>query len=72
MTTPQGPSIPAKGDPMFEAKTYIRRRDFLKKQVQNGLILLLGNDDSPMNYAANTYPFRQDRTFLYFFGLDTP
>jgi Xaa-Pro aminopeptidase len=57
---------------MFEAKTYIRRRDFLKKQVQNGLILLLGNDDSPMNYAANTYPFRQDSTFLYFFGLDTP
>ena len=57
---------------MFEAKTYIRRRDLLKKQVANGLILLVGNDDSPMNYAANTYHFRQDSTFLYFFGLDTP
>ena len=57
---------------MFDAKTYIRRRDFLKKQIPSGLILLLGNDDSPMNYAANPYPFRQDSTFLYFFGLDTP
>jgi len=41
-------------------------------QVDSGLILLLGNDESPINYAANTYPFRQDSTFLYFFGLDQP
>jgi Xaa-Pro aminopeptidase len=25
-----------------------------------------------MNYPANTYPFRQDSSFLYFFGLDSP
>ncbi len=25
-----------------------------------------------MNYADNCYPFRQDSTFLYFFGLDQP
>ena len=25
-----------------------------------------------MNYADNTYPFRQDSSFLYFFGLDRP
>jgi Xaa-Pro aminopeptidase len=57
---------------MFDRDVYIRRRQRLKTQVQSGLILLLGNGESPMNYAANTYPFRQDSTFLYFFGLDQP
>lgn len=37
-----------------------------------GLIILLGNNESPMNYPANTYKFRQDSTFLYFFGLSMP
>ncbi len=36
------------------------------------MILLLGNSESPMNYLDNTYHFRQDSTFLYFFGLDHP
>ncbi len=57
---------------MFAKETYIQRRERLKAQVRSGLILLLGNDESPMNYAANVYPFRQDSTFLYFFGLDQP
>ena len=57
---------------MFARETYLRRRERLKARVQSGLVLLLGNDESPMNYAANTYPFRQDSTFLYFFGLDQP
>lgn len=57
---------------MFDAKLYAGRRQTLKKQVKSGLILFLGNDESPMNYAANTFPFRQDSSFLYFFGLDTP
>jgi Xaa-Pro aminopeptidase len=57
---------------MFAREIYIQRRERLRAQVQSGLILLLGNDESPMNYAANTYPFRQDSTFLYFFGLDQP
>jgi len=57
---------------MFDRNVYIRRSQRLKTQVQAGLILLLGNDESPMNYAANAYPFRQDSTFLYFFGLDQP
>ena len=57
---------------MFAKETYIRRRERLKAQVRSGLVLLLGNDESPMNYAANAYPFRQDSTFLYFFGLDQP
>jgi len=57
---------------MFKAKTYAKRRDLLKKHVSSGLILFLGNEESPMNYPANTYHFRQDSSFLYFFGLDTP
>jgi len=57
---------------MFDPKTYIKRRELLKKQVSTGLVLFFGNDDTPMNYTANTYHFRQDSSFLYFFGLDTP
>ena len=57
---------------MFAKETYIQRRERLKARVRSGVILLLGNDESPMNYAANVYPFRQDSTFLYFFGLDQP
>lgn len=55
---------------MFNPQTYIARRKNLKEKMAGGLILLLGNVDSPMNYAANTYYFRQDSSFLYFFGLD--
>ena len=57
---------------MFDAKTYSERRRTLLKQIRSGLIVLIGNEESPMNYAANTYPFRQDSTFLYYFGLATP
>ncbi|MCL5279113.1 MAG: aminopeptidase P family protein [Planctomycetes bacterium] len=57
---------------MFPKETYIQRREQLKTRVRSGVVLLLGNGESPMNYAANTYPFRQDSTFLYFFGLDQP
>jgi len=57
---------------MFAKETYIERRERLRARVQSGLVLLLGNDESPMNYAANVYPFRQDSTFLYFIGLDQP
>lgn len=55
---------------MFAKEVYSRRRARLMKNVQGGLILILGNNDSPMNYPANTYHFRQDSNFLYFFGLD--
>jgi Xaa-Pro aminopeptidase len=57
---------------MFKETTYIQRRELLKKQVQSGILAFFGNEESPMNYPANTYDFRQDSTFLYFFGLDTP
>jgi Xaa-Pro aminopeptidase len=57
---------------MFDKKIYIRRREQLKKQIRSGIILFLGNEESPMNYPANTFNFRQDSSFLYFFGLDFP
>lgn len=57
---------------MFDQEVYIKRRKRLKEQVGNGLILLLGNEESSMNYKDNCYHFRQDSTFLYFFGLDRP
>ena len=57
---------------MFSADVYVERRSQLKEQVQSGLILFLGNEESPMNYPDNQYSFRQDSSFLYFFGLDFP
>jgi Xaa-Pro aminopeptidase len=57
---------------MFKDTTYIERQELLKKQVPSGLFIFFGNEESPMNYTANTYHFRQDSTFLYFFGLDSP
>ena len=55
---------------MFAAATYTARRNQLKKAVNSGLILLLGNNEVGMNYAANPYRFRQDSNFLYFFGIN--
>ncbi len=56
---------------MFETRVYVDRREKLKKIVKSGLLLFLGNEESPMNYADNTYPFRQDSTFLYYWGLNS-
>lgn len=55
---------------MFSAETYTARRRALAEKVGSGLILFLGNSEAPMNYSANTYHFRQDSNFLYFFGID--
>ena len=57
---------------LFSKEIYIQRREKLRKSVGSGLILLLGNDESPMNYTDNGYHFRQDSSFLYFFGLNQP
>ena len=54
---------------MFSKETYMARRATLKKAIGSGLLLFLGNDECGMNYLDNTYHFRQDSTFLYFFGL---
>ena len=54
---------------LFDKETYIARRERLKRQVNGGLVLLFGNNESPANYPANAYHFRQDSSFLYFYGL---
>lgn len=54
---------------MFSKETYVNRRAELKKLVKSGIIILFGNNESPANFPANGYyPFRQDSTFLYYFG----
>jgi len=58
---------------LFSKQVYLDRRSHLKQNIKNdGIILLMGNEDSSMNYEANCYPFRQDSSFLYYFGLDVP
>ncbi len=57
---------------MFSRDTYIQRRKKLVNDIENGLVLFLGNHEMPMNYKSNTYRFRQDSSFLYFTGLDLP
>ncbi|MCW8813125.1 MAG: aminopeptidase P family protein [Ignavibacteriaceae bacterium] len=57
---------------MFEANVYIERRRVLKDKFDSGIIIFLGNNDSPANYLANTYSFRQDSSFLYYYGIDRP
>lgn len=53
---------------LFSKNTYVERRARLRQLVGHGLIVLMGNNESPMNYPSNTYKFRQDSSFLYFFG----
>ena len=57
---------------MFETSVYKNRRARLKEKVKRGLVLILGNGEAPANYTDNTYKFRQDSSFLYFFGLNQP
>ncbi len=54
---------------MFSAETYIKRRAKLRASLGSGQYLFLGNNESPMNYPDNTFHFRQDSNFLYFFGI---
>ena len=55
---------------MFKAEVYSNRRNELRKYFDGGLALFPANNESPMNYPHNTYHYRQDSNFLYFFGLD--
>lgn len=57
---------------MFSKETYIERRKGLKDRIDSGILLFPGNEESAMNYPANTFPFRQDSSFLYYWGLDVP
>ena len=57
---------------MFPKEVYINRRNRLRSLVSNGIALFTGNVEAPMNYPDNTYHWRQDSDFLYFFGIDLP
>ena len=57
---------------MFTADIYSARRAELRRRVGKGIILLPGNVESPFNYPNNTFHFRQDSTFMYFFGHSVP
>ena len=57
---------------MFASNVYKERREALRHQIGGGLILLLGNGEASSNYPDNTYHFRQDSSFLYFFGINHP
>ena len=54
---------------LFSKQTYIDRRDVLRCRINSGIIILFGNNESPVNYPSNGYKFRQDSTFLYYYGL---
>ena len=57
---------------MFEKNIYIERRKQLKKSLKSGVVLLLGNGEAAVNYRGNDYSFRQDSSFIYYVGLNTP
>ena len=57
---------------MFETEIYTERRQKLTDQIDNGVIIIFGNKECSRNYKANYYPFRQDSSFLYLFGIDYP
>lgn len=54
---------------MFSKETYVQRRTLLKKKIGSGVLLFLGNDEQGLNFEDNAFRFRQDSTFLYYFGL---
>lgn len=55
---------------VFSRETYVSRRRHLRETMGEGVIVLFGNADSPINYPANAYHFRQDSTFMYYTGLN--
>ncbi len=57
---------------MFSKEVYVNRRAKLISGIKSGIALFIGNSEVGMNYPSNTYRFRQDSNFLYFFGLDEP
>ncbi|HZY24739.1 MAG TPA: aminopeptidase P family protein [Bacteroidales bacterium] len=57
---------------MFKTEVYAKRREELHKKIKSGIGLFISNSEAPMNYPDNTYRYRQDSDFLYFFGIDLP
>ena len=57
---------------MFTPGTYAGRREALRREIKSGIAVFPGNTEAAFNYPANTYHYRQDSTFSYFFGLNQP
>ena len=59
---------------MFNKEVYVHRRKALLEKMsgEKGIALFLGNVDAPAQYRDNCYKWRQDSTWLYFFGIDEP
>lgn len=59
---------------MFTKETFINRRKALLDRMkgESGIVLFIGNIDSPAQYKDNPYKWRQDSNWLYFFGIDEP
>ena len=57
---------------LFDAAIYQNRRKALMQAMGSGILIFPGAAEQPMNYKANTYPFRQDSSFLYYFGFSQP
>ena len=64
---------------MFSKDVYARRRQTLVVKMadsaaegKRGIALFIGNTEAPAQYKDNCYKFRQDSTWLYFFGIDQP
>lgn len=57
---------------MFDKEIYVERRKKLKENFKDGIILIPGNNYSPLDCKDNCYPFLQDATFRYYFGLSHP
>lgn len=63
---------------MFDKDVYVRRRRTLLERMSSipegrrGIAAFLGNVEAPQNYRGNDYKFRQESSFLYFWGIDDP
>lgn len=64
---------------MFSKEIYAKRRASLFEKMslaapqgKRGIALFLGNAEAPAQYRDNCYKWRQDSTWLYFFGIDQP
>lgn len=52
----------------FSKNTYVERRRHLRDSISSGIIIIFGNSNVGCNYPSNSYLFRQDSSFLYYFG----
>ncbi len=64
---------------MFDNKVYVNRRRTLTEKMarrteegKRGLAIFLGNVNAPLNYRGNDYKFRQESSFIYYWGITEP